>query len=123
MFEGGRMDKLDANDGIYLAYFTAEYGTSIGMFTFLGGIVCGADLGGGIYDGALEYSDKSKELVGNIIFKMKEGGVTITGASSDLPVSYSTSVKFLVPVDSIDFHQIETLTGLVNVRFEKVRSL
>ncbi|GLS86513.1 hypothetical protein GCM10010873_14870 [Cypionkella aquatica] len=93
------------------------------MFTFKDGVICGADLGGGIYDGILEYSPINSELSGNITFSLKGGGTTITGAYTDLPVSYDTFVRLKTPVDFPPFHSLETLSGPVNVRFEKVRSL
>ena len=111
------------SDGIYIAYFSGEYGTSLGMFTFKGGVICGADLGGGVYDGILKYSSIDQHLSGSITFSLKGGGTTITGAYTDLPVSYDTFVRLKTPVDGPPFHALETLSGPVNVRFEKVRSL
>ncbi len=111
------------SNGIYNAYFSGEYGTSLGMFIFKDGVVCGADLGGGVYDGTLEYSSSAKFLTGKISFNMRNGGTTITGAHADLPVSYETVVCLKTPLESVLFHEIDTLTGPVNVRFEKVRTL
>lgn len=108
-------------DGIYLAYFSAEFGNSIGMFIVSKNTISGADVGGGIYDGS--FNKKNGEASGKITFSMKGGGVTITGAQSDLPVSYDTDFRFQLPLDGQDFHQFETITGPVNVRFEKIRGI
>lgn len=122
MFEEVSGHVADSN-GIYIAYFSGEYGSSLGMFTFKDGVICGADLGGGVYDGTLVFSPINRDLSGKITFILKGGGATITGAYSDLPVSYDTFVRLKTPVDSPEFHSLETLSGPVNVRFEKVRSL
>jgi hypothetical protein len=108
-------------DGIYLAYFAAELGTSLGIFMLKDGVLCGADLGNGIYDGKLTVADSGKRLVGSIEFRTAQGGTMITGASSDLPVSYSTEVE--LSLDGVDFHSVSTISGPINVRFEKVRSI
>ena len=116
-------DRVSESNGMYIAYFSGEYGTSLGMFTFKDGVICGADLGGGVYDGILTYSSIDRELFGNITFRMKSGGTTITGAYTDLPVSYDTFVRLKTPVEGIPFHELESLSGPINVRFEKVRAL
>ena len=110
-------------DGIYLAYFTAEFGTSLGMFVFKDGAVTGADIGGARYSGKLTLSDDGKFLSGEIGISMSEGGQTITGAVSDLPVSYETSVTLALPLEDQPFHSIPTRTGTVNVRFERTVDL
>ena len=112
-----------AGDGFYLAYFAAEFGTSIGIFVLHGSNLIGADLGGGIYDGILDIDLDQKLAKGRIGFKMQNGGTSITGASSQLPVEYFTDVAFKLPLEGQSYHVIETISGTVNVRFEKVRSL
>lgn len=106
-------------DGIYICYFSAQFGTSLGMFTFINGRVVGADIGGGIYNGHLEVSDDGQFAEGEIEIRMEAGGITITGAQSDLPVSYETPVRLSLPLDKQPYHTIHTINGAVNVRFEK----
>lgn len=110
-------------DGFFLAYFAAEFGTSIGIFVLRGSDIIGADLRGGIYDGKLNIDADERLATGRIGFKMQQGGTTITGASSELPVQYYTDVAFKLPLEDQPYHEFETITGSVNVRFEKVRSL
>ena len=112
-----------SHDGIYLAYFTAEFGTSLGIFLLKDGAFCGGDLGNGMYDGMLSITDDGKWLTGSVEFRTSQGGVMITGATSDLPVSYVTEVSLSLPLEAVDFHSISTITGPVNVRFQKIRSL
>jgi hypothetical protein len=109
--------------GIYIAYFSAEFGTSLGMFVFNGETVVGADIGGATYDGKLSLSEDQKYLEGSIAIRMDGGGVTITGAQSDLPVHYETGVRLKLPLAEQPYHEIQTVTGLVNVRFEAKTSL
>lgn len=117
------MPERDSNDGIYLAFFTAEFGTSLGIFLLKDGVLCGADLGNGIYDGKLTLSDAGNRLTGSVEFRTSQGGTMITGAASDLPVSYATEVSLSLPLDGVEFHSIATISGPINVRFEKVRSI
>ena len=115
--------KANQPNGIYLGYFTAELGNSMGIFLIKDQIVSGADMGGGTYDGTLEFIEDENVLQGEIEFRTKDGGVTITGAVSDLPVQFRTQVKLELPLESKSFHRLETMTGPINVRFEKVRDL
>ena len=112
-----------SNNGIYLAYFTAEFGTTLGIFLLKDGVLCGGDLGNGMYDGKLTLADGGKRLTGSVEFRTTHGGTMITGASSDLPVSYATDVDLSLPLDGVDFHSISSVSGPVNVRFEKIRSI
>lgn len=107
--------------GFYLAYFSAEFGNSIGIFVITDHEIVGADLGGGMYDGSFEIEDGS--AVGQVRFRTNKGGQTITGASNDLPISHEVSFKFALPLEAPEYHELETLTGPVNVRFEKIREL
>jgi hypothetical protein len=120
MCEGVNMKN---HDGVYLAFFTGEFGTSIGIFLFKGGVLVGADLGGGIYDGELDALQDSAVATGRVRFRSKEGLVSITGATSDYPIFLDIEVKLKLPLDTVPFQELQTPTGPVNVRFEKVRSL
>jgi hypothetical protein len=114
---------MERYDGIYLAYFTAEYGTSIGIFLLMQGVLTGADLGGGMYDGKLELLADRSVARGVVNFRSKEGLVSITGATSDFPISLDLEITVKLPLDSVPYHELHTPTGQVNVRFEKVRSV
>lgn len=105
----------------YTAYFTADFGTTVGVFVLDGAELRGADAGGGVYYGKLSVLNEGNYLEGDINYRTSAGGVSITGASSDLPVSYSTSVKLKLPLDQFDFHTIQSVSGPVNVRFERIK--
>ena len=108
-------------DGIYLAYFTGEFGTSMGIFMITKNTLQGGDLGSGVYQGKFEITDST--VVGKISFCAANGGSTVTGAKLDLPTNFETSFELSLPIEAADFHRIETLNGPINVRFSKVRSL
>lgn len=107
-------------DGFYVAYFNAEFGTSLGMFVITDGIILGADIGGAMYKGKLTSSADGKHVQGTVNVSSKSPGTTITGAQSDFPINYDTSFKLQLPIEDQDYHRIETIAGPVNVRFEKV---
>lgn len=117
------MENAAEYDGIYLAYFTGHYGTSMGLFVFRNGVVVGADLGGAAYEGQLELNDDATKLEGNIEIRMDTGGTTITGAVTDLPTSYETPISLSLPLEAVPYHTVSTLTGPINVRFEKKKAL
>lgn len=107
--------------GIYLAYFSAALGNSIGIFLFSDGKITGADVGGGVYDGNFEVVEGCAR--GSVRFRTTSGGQSITGANSDLPVAYDTEFTFPLPLQKEPFHKLNTIAGPVNVRFEKVREI
>ena len=109
------------HQGVYLAYFSAEFGNSMGIFLVQDNTIVGGDIGGGIYDGHFEVVDH--KAVGSVLFSTKGGSQTITGAVTDLPASYETSFGFQLPLEDQDFHSFETIAGPVNVRFEKIKNL
>ena len=108
-------------DGVYLAYFSAEYGTSIGIFLVSNGRISGGDQGGGIYDGEFNVMDKTAN--GEIIFTTTKSTMTITGTQNDLPVSFVTKYSFVLPLEKQDFHRLDTIGGVINIRFEKIRDI
>lgn len=117
------MTKNNEHDGIYIAYFSGEIGTSLGIFVFKDGVLAGGDLGGGLYDGSAAINAAEMIATGKIKFRMQAGGTSITGAHSDFPIEYDTDVALSLPLERAAYHSINTLAGPVNVRFEKVRAL
>lgn len=117
------MDTNADYNGVYLAYFSGEASTSIGIFMLKDGVLTGGDLGGGLYDGSVDVDTSRMVATGKIQFRMQTGGTSITGAHSDFPVVYDTDVSLSLPLEGVQYHLVNTLTGPVNIRFEKVRSL
>lgn len=109
------------HEGVYLAYFSAQFGNSMGIFLIRKKEIVGGDIGGGIYKGTFEV--KEHKAVGTILFSTREGGVTITGARTDLPASYETLFEFQLPIQDQAYHPLETAYGPVNIKFEKISDL
>jgi flagellar basal body P-ring protein FlgI len=107
-------------NGFYVAYFNAEFGTSLGMFTIKDGTIVGADIGGTMYKGHLKVSADGQTAECNMNVSTRAPGMTITGAQSDLPINYDTKFELKLPLENTDYHRIESIAGPVNVRFEKV---
>ena len=107
-------------DGFYVAYFNAEFGTSLGMFVIKDKKILGADIGGTMYRGDIEVSPDGRSACGSVKVSSKTGVMTITGAQSDLPINYDTPLNLTLPLEEQEYHRVETIAGPVNVRFEKV---
>ena len=108
-------------NGVYLAYFSAEFGTTVGIFLIKDGAMSGGDLGAGIYDG--HYEVQGKVAKGKIRFQTRGAGTSITGATSDVPMNYETPVVFSLPLEEADYHEVDSPAGRVNVRFHKIREI
>lgn len=123
MFESETLVKRDSADpsGIFLAFFAAEFGNSMGIFLVKDGVMTGGDVGGATYEG--EYKVEGDLLAGEVKIFLAAGSTTITGASTDIPSSYPTKVSFKLPIESTPFHSIDTITGPVNIRFQKIKEI
>jgi hypothetical protein len=106
-------------DGIYTAYLSGSMGNTLGIFAFYGDVICGADVGGGTYKGKYSVSHDGNFAEAELTFSLKDGGLTITGASSDLPASFDVAFRLNLPIEDQNFHLIKTDTGTVHIRFEK----
>ena len=116
------MFKADVGpNGIYIAYFSAELGTTMGIFLIRDGILVGADVGGGLYDG--NYTQSGSRAEGRVTFKTRGASTSITGASSDVPMNYDSTFHFSLPLEDADYHLITSPAGRAHVRFERLRGL
>lgn len=109
-------------DGVYAAYFSGEFGNSLGILSLSDGRLSGADVGGVLFDGHLRYVEEDNSLVGEVILFIPLGGTLVTGYATETPSEMRTSVSLGVPLEKVSFHSIQTESGQVNVRFRKVRS-
>jgi hypothetical protein len=109
-------------DGFYSAYFTGAKGNSLGLFVFENGRIIGVDVGGIEYDGTYAVDANRGLVTGKIVFIVKPGHALITGAQANAdPLRYEFALS--IPAGFADGRvvQIDTPTGPVNARFEKVR--
>lgn len=111
-------------DGMYTAYFTGATGNSLGMFIFQGGVITGADVGGGRYDGEYAFSENGKRIQGDVKFSLPIGNSTITGfAAETTPIVVELTLDLPAEFNRHDVHRIETPLGPINAKFEKIRGL
>jgi len=111
-------------EGIYTAYFTGATGNSTGMFIFQSGVITGADVGGGRYDGKYSFSDDGTRIRGDVKFSLPVGNSTITGfAAETTPIVVEMALDLPAEFNRHDVHRIETPLGPINAKFEKIRGL
>lgn len=105
-------------DGIYTAYLVGVAGQGMAMFVFHDGKIAGADVAGLVFSGS--YTETKGRVVGQVIYSMPAGSVSITGASFEKP-----SDEIIVPIDlptdldPKETYRINTPIGPLNARFVK----
>ncbi|RLL74172.1 hypothetical protein D8666_13225 [Ochrobactrum soli] len=112
-------------DGFYVGYFSGATGNSMGMFVFRDGVVTGADIGGGRYDGKYSIKPGPEERVAvTLTFFLPTGHFTITGITADAqPLNVEMSFDLPVQFDKDAIHRIETPLGAINAKLDKVRGI
>ncbi|MER8430866.1 hypothetical protein [Mesorhizobium caraganae] len=109
-------------DGFYTAYFSGVAGTSFGMFVFKEGVVVGADVGGGRYDGEFALTADGTHVEAKIRFTLPVGNQSITGMSAEAePISIEVPLRLPIEFNRNDVHRIETPLGPINAKFDKMR--
>ena len=109
---------------IYVAYFTALTGQSVGLFYIGSGIISGVDVGGIQYDGNYTVDSTDGSLHGMVTFVLPPNIPLITGVvGGSMPTRIP--VELNLPADFGDGKTvtISTPTGPVNARFEKTKEL
>lgn len=112
------------NDGIYALYYTGIAGSGLGIAVLRGGMLAGADMAGGTYDGTLAADASTGRLAGNIRMNVAAGTSLVTGAPvSDVP--HTIEFPVALPSDFGDGRPVEIRlpTGPVNIIFRKLRDL
>ncbi|MFP5480278.1 MAG: hypothetical protein ACLGIE_11415 [Alphaproteobacteria bacterium] len=109
-------------EGIYTAYLTGIAGQGLAMFVFTNGKIAGADMAGLTFSGS--YSVESGRMVGEVIYTMPAGTMSITGASFDRE-SDAIRVPIDLPtkIDPRETYLINTPIGPLNAKFIKNVSL
>lgn len=109
-------------DGFYALYYTGRTGSGFGVIVFKGGIVTGADVNGGVYDGKYTINDDQKIFEGAIKLTLPPGVPMVTGAAPS-QTSYTQEFPISLPLDLDPTHpvQVQTPTGPVNIILKKIR--
>ena len=115
----------DDVEGFYVGYFSGATGNSMGMFVFRDGVVAGADIGGGLYNGKYSIEPAPDEKVAvTLTFFLPTGHLTITGITADAqPLSVEMNFDLPVQFDKDAIHRIETPLGAINAKLDKVRGI
>ena len=108
---------------LYVAYFTGVAGQSVGLFYIGDGVIAGIDVGGMQYDGTFSTAADGS-LDGAVNYVLPAGIASITGAPVGA-IPMPVAVKLNLPPDFYSGHTItiETPTGPVNARFERMKEL
>ena len=111
-------------NGFYSIYYTGKTGTGFGVLVLKDGIVTGADVSGGIYDGEYTIEDERKVFEGTIKLVIPPGVPLVTGAGPSQQ-SYTQQIPISMPFDLNQGRpvQVQTSTGPVNLIIKKIRNL
>ncbi|MEH6717530.1 MAG: hypothetical protein V7704_01515 [Aurantimonas endophytica] len=109
-------------DGFYAAYFTGLTGNSIGLFIFENGLITGVDVGGMHYDGTYSLDESASIISGKIAYVIPPGASLVTGISSSSK-AIRAEFPLELPAAFADGRvvQLDTPSGVVNAKFEKLR--
>jgi hypothetical protein len=109
-------------NGFYAIYYTGVSGSGIGVLAINKGIIVGADMVGGRYDGAYKQSAIAGAYDAEVRITMPPGSSLVTGVLAG-PQPLYMDVAMTLP-ENLGGEQpirIETQTGPVNVIFRKLR--
>lgn len=109
-------------DGFYAVYYTGKTGSGFAIVVFKNGIITGADVSGGLYDGHYKIDSEKQALTGTITMTVAPGASLVTGApigqvpyTQEFPISLSLGAEQHQPI------QVRIPTGLVNLNLKKLR--
>lgn len=107
--------------GFYTARYQGVAGVGGAAFYIGNGIITGADVTGGVYNGA--YEEIGGRLVGAAKLSIPNGGMLVTG--KQLADGESADVDFTLPtyLANGEYHQVNVDGAHVGVSFSKVRDL
>lgn len=108
---------------LYVAYFTGVAGQSMGLFYIGDGVIAGIDVAAMQYDGTYSTSADG-DLDGMVEYVLPAGVPLITGAPAGI-MPMRVPVRLHLPLNFYDGRvlTIDTPTGPVNARFEKIKEL
>jgi hypothetical protein len=117
------MEKADDWEGFYAGYMTGTDGQGFAMFVFLNGVIVGTDALGVSFDGKYKIL-KTGELVGDVTVTVPPNGTVIQGVTSGPSgMTYNVPVKFGVKDFDLDFIELSTPLGPINLVMKKLRGM
>ncbi len=109
-------------NGFYAIYYTGVSGSGIGVLAINNGIIVGADMVGGRYDGTYKPSATTGAYDANVRITIPPGSSLVTGAlAGPQPLYMDVSMTLPEDLGGEQPIRIETPTGPVNVIFRKLR--
>ena len=111
-------------NGFYALYFTGTVANGFAVVVLKDGVVAGADVAGGIFDGEYTVNQKKGVFEGTIRMTVPPGISLVTGAPPS-QVTYTQEITLSLPLDLNQGQpmQIQTSTGPVNLNMKKLRDL
>ena len=108
-------------DGFYALFYTGKVSSGFAVIVLKNGIVTGADVSGGLYDGEYTINADRRTVEGTMKLTTPPGVSLVTGApASEHTYTQEFPVSLLVDL-SEQTVQIQTPTGPVNLKFKKIR--
>jgi len=108
-------------DGFYAVFYTGKVSSGFAMIVLRNGIVAGADVGGGLYDGKYTVNAAKQTVEGTMRLTTPAGVSLVTGAPASQQVS-TQEFPLSLPVElNEQTVQIQTPTGPVNLKFKRIR--
>jgi uncharacterized membrane-anchored protein YitT (DUF2179 family) len=109
-------------NGFYAVYYTGVSGFGNAVLVITGGIVVGADVVGGVYDGSFS-QDQDGKFSASISLTVPAGTTLVTGQI--LPNPFTQTITAILPPDFANGQSlpIQTTMGPVNAIFKKLRDL
>jgi hypothetical protein len=109
-------------EGFYALYYTGRAGNGFAVIAIKDGIVTGADVTGGVYDGKYSINETKKIFEGKIKLTLPPGAFMVTGAPpSQEPSTQELPISLPLDLDQGRHVQIQTSTGPVNIALKKLR--
>ena len=110
-------------NGIYTAYLTGKAGNNLALLLLKDGIVSGADLVGGLFDGTYTLNEGGSVSL-NLQITVPAGFPTLTGQP---PEKEAKTVSFAATLPQnflmLPFVRIDGETGPVNAAIKKIREV
>jgi len=111
-------------DGFYALYFTGRAGVGFALIVLKNGIVAGADIAGGFYDGEYSVNVEKQLLEGTMKLTTPPGVSLVTGTpASSTPQTQQFPFSLPAELNEEQVALVQTSTGPVNVKFKKIRDL
>jgi hypothetical protein len=110
-------------DGFYAVFYTGKISSGFAMIVLRNGVIAGADVSGGLYDGKYTPNADKRHVDATLKLTMPPGVALVTG----VPASNETFIQefpLSLPIDlNEQMVKIQTPTGPVNLKFKKIRDL